>query len=185
MKSFFSYFGGAIAVSILLWYAWRIWKKRVEPQSSASWLMWTLLDAVILTCTIAAHKSLWLPLGYVIGALAVTLALFARGTWQWRGTETTCAIGVVVATTIWLTWSAAYGILAGVVAMTFAGAPLCLNLIRNPVRKTWPVWFFTAVACFFTLLGSDWSFAGTVLAWGGVAFDGGLTLVVLRPIKRS
>ncbi len=147
--------------------------------------MWAVIDATVLACTIAAYKPMWLPLGYMVGASTITLALFIRGTWQWSEKETFCAVGAAVAVAIWLTWSAAYGILAGVVAMTLAGTPLYVDLIRNPIRKTWPVWFFTAVACVCTLLGSDWSFAGTTLAWGGLAFNGSLTLVVLRPNRRG
>ena len=54
-----------------------------------------------------------------------------------------------------------------------------IDLWKNPIRGTWPVWGFTVVACFCTLLGSDWSFGGIILAVTSMVFNGMILAVVL------
>jgi hypothetical protein len=141
--------------------------------------MWTVLDVLLLGSTISAHQPPWLPLGYTIGAFMVTVALFVRGTWQWSSKETWCAIGAGITAFLWLTLGALAGILAGITAMTLAGMPLWIDMYRNPVRATWPLWTITVVACLLTLLGSDWSLSGIALALGGILFNGSIAYLVL------
>lgn len=179
MKEFFTYFGAFIALINLLWFALNIWTRKVPASTAASFLMWTILDVLILGSTLAAHKPGWLPLGYTIGALLVTLATFVRGKWLWSYKETICAIGAAITSYIWFTWNADAAVFAGVCAMNIAGIPILVDLWRNPIRGTWPVWAITVVACIFTILGSDYSLTGTILAWAGIAFNGSVTLIVL------
>ncbi|MFA6227498.1 MAG: hypothetical protein WC631_03430 [Candidatus Paceibacterota bacterium] len=103
-----------------------------------------------------------------------------RGKWSWSYKETVCAVATVIAAYFWQTQGASVGVLAGVVAMTVAGTPLYIDMIREPIRGTFYVWAVTALACVLTLLASDWSFIGTILAWGGLVFNGSLALIVLR-----
>ena len=177
----FSYLGGIVSVLNLLWFAWRIWAGKIKPQNIASWLMWTCIDVVILACTIAAHQPISLPLSYTVGAASVTGTLWVRGTWNWSRDETICAIGAGLSLLVWQMWSASFGILFGCIALTVAGRPIFLEMLQKPIRGTWPVWILTVIAGVFTLLGSDWSFSGTILAWGGIIFNGTLAYLVLRP----
>lgn len=175
----FSYLGGAVSILNLLWFAWRVMEARIPAQNIASWLMWTCIDATILACTIATHEAIWLPLSYTVGAASVTGALLIRGTWKWSSEETMCAIWAAVSLCVWRLWNADVGILFGTIALTLAGRPLFLEMLHRPIRGTWPVWAFTVLAGVLTLLGSDWTFSGTSLAWGGIAFNGAVTYLVL------
>jgi hypothetical protein len=166
----------------LLWFAWRVWFFLVPPQSPATWLMWFALDALLFVTTLLAGKPIWLPLSYVIGAGLIAIAMFVRGKWSWTYRETLCAIATAVATYYWLALGPDAGVFAGVVALTAAGVPVFLDMLRNPVRKTFPLWAITALGCICTLLGSDWTVTGTVLAWGGLLFNGFLAFYVLRDI---
>ncbi|MFA6445797.1 MAG: hypothetical protein WCW14_00915 [Candidatus Paceibacterota bacterium] len=178
--------GGIISFCVLFWFSIQIWmtkngndKKSTLP-SPASWLMWMVLDSFMLVTTIIAGKPMWLPLSYTAGATFVTIALLVRSTWVWSYKETICAIGAGVSMYVWQKWGAGMGILAGCASMTIAGIPLILDMIRDPIRKTFYVYALVVLACTCTLLGSDWTLSGTALAWGGIAFNGTLALVVLR-----
>lgn len=179
--AFIGILGGIISFCNLLWFTRQIMRIKEGPlPSPASWLMWTLIDGVILTTTWLSDKPIWLPLSYTLGAIAVTAALLARGKWRWSYRETICAIGATAATAVWLLWGSDMGVLAGVAALTIAGTPLLLDMIREPLPETWPVYALTVTACMCTLLASDWTLTGTALAWGGIAFNGLLTMIVLR-----
>lgn len=179
MNAIFTYIGGLVAVAVLLWYAYSVWSRKVMPSTPASWLMWTILDILLLGTTLANHKPGWLPGAWTLGASAVTMALFVRGKWSWSYKETICAIGAGVCAVVWLKFGALLGLVAGIAAMNTAGIPNFIDLWRNPIRGTWPVWGFTVLACLFTLLGSDWSFGGVILAASSIAYNGSIMLIVL------
>ena len=179
MKLFFTYLGGLIAFSVLIRFAYHVWKRKVPASTPASWLMWTILDALLLVTTLTSHKPGWLPGAWTLGALSVTVALIVRGRWSWSYKETICAIRATIATFIWLSYGAMLGLVAGIIAMNTAGIPNFIDLWKNPIRGTWPVWGFTVVACFCTLLGSDWSFGGIILASTSMIFNGLILCTVL------
>jgi hypothetical protein len=187
MNEFFSYAGGLIAFLNLMWFACGIWNRKIPASTPASFLMWTVLDVLILASTLSAHKPCWLALGYTVGALAVTIACYARGKWIWSYKETVCAVGGIITAYIWMTWNAEIAIFSGVCAMTITGIPISVDLWHNPIRETWKVWTITVVACVFTLFGSDWSLSGTILAWAGIAYNGGMALIVLlrKPVLQK
>lgn len=180
MKETLSLFGGIVSAANMVWFAWKVWSLTIPPQSSATWVMWFAIDVLLFVTTLLAGKPIWLPLSYMIGAGTVAIAMFARGKWVWSYRETLCAVATVMAAYYWQTHGAAAGVFAGVIALTAAGIPVFLDMLRNPVRATFPLWALTAVGCIFTLLGSDWTVTGTVLAWGGLTFNGFLALYVLR-----
>lgn len=179
MKDIFTYTGGFIAFSVLMWFALNVWTRRVPPSTPASWLMWSIMDSLLLFTTLANHQPGWLPGGWTLGASSVTAVLLVRGKWSWSYKETICAIGAATATYAWLHYGAITGLLSGIIAMNVAGIPNFIDMWRNPIRGTWPVWGFSTIACLFTLLGSDWSFGGIILAASSMFFNGMLTLVVL------
>ncbi len=142
--------------------------------------MWVGLDVVLLGSTIQADKPIWLPLSYTIGAVAVTTVLFLRGEWTWTWKEWLCLGGAVVAAYFWIKLGALAGIIAGLTAMSFAGMPIMIDMIKDPIRSTLPMWCVTVVACALTLLGSDWTWAGTLTAAGGISYNSIMSLLVLR-----
>lgn len=179
LKLFFTYLGGFVAFSVLIMFARNVWTRKVPASTPASWLMWTILDVLLLVTTLANHKPGWLPGAWTLGAGSVTVALIVRGKWIWSYKETISAIGAAIATYIWLSYGAMLGLVASIAAMNIAGIPNFIDLWKNPIRGTWPVWGFTAVACFLTLLGSDWSFGGIILATTSMFFNGLLLCIVL------
>jgi hypothetical protein len=184
LKEYIGLLGGLVAVSVLLHYAWQVIRGKAEAASITTWSMWTMLDVLLLVTTWQAHKPVWLPLGWTVGASLVTISLLRRGQWVWSNKETLSVICTAVATFVWRTQGAELGIVAGTIAMTCAGIPLLIDMVINPIRSTFHVWFVTCIACVFTLLSSDWSFAGTFLSWGSLTYNGTLSILVLRQSRK-
>jgi len=179
------YIGAVFEVIVLGVFAVRVGRRKIPPTSSASWVMWLAMDSLILAATLAAEKPPWLALSYVIGAAVVTVVLFFVGKWTWTFRDTFCAVCMTIATIIWQTTSAEYGVFAEVAAMVISGIPILLDMLRAPVRKTFPVWSGTVCACVLTLFGSDGTLAGSVLPWGSLLYNGTLALLVLRGPKED
>jgi hypothetical protein len=184
VQTFLTNLGGGIAFGTLLWFAYGVLTRKIPATTPASWLMWAVLDSLLFITTLANHKPGWLPGAWVIGSASVTFALFVRGKWSWSYKETICASCAAIATGVWLHYGAFTGLIAGIFAMNIAGVPNFIDMCRKPVRESWPVWFFTAVACLFTLLGSDWSFEGSTLAATGMIVNGALAVIVLSKDER-
>lgn len=180
MKSNVAIFGAFVAAAYFIFYAWKILTKRVKPQSSASWFMWLVLDGMILVTTYLAQKPVWLPFAYVIGCVPLTAVNLIRGKWVWSKRETFSLMLAVVAAIIWQTNGAIVGLVAGVVAMCAAGIPVLMDMVKKPDRKSFWVWMVTVFACICTLIGSDWTLAGIVLALGSLGYNSVMSALVLR-----
>lgn len=185
MKDFFCYLGGIVAFIGAFQYAVRVWIKKVDPCSPASWLMWFVINSIALVTTILSGKPMYLPLSYVVGSASVTIALFMRGRWQWSYKETICAVAAAIATVVWILKGPEDGLVACVIALTAAGVPILLDMFKEPDLKTLAIWTLTSAGCIFTLLGSDWTLTGSILGWGGLAFNGSLSVLVYWRGRRS
>jgi hypothetical protein len=177
-------FGAAVIMLYLWWYTIAIWTGKRKTQNPASWLMWFILDCLLLVVTFLGGKPIWLPLAYAAGCGPVMVVNFFRGKLVWSWWREGLALGAAsVATYIWLSSGADWGIISGAAAMTIAGIPLYVNLAKKPDRSSFWMWFLTAFACVCTAIGSDWSVTGLALAVGSFAYNSTLSVVVLRRVK--
>ncbi len=180
MQELFRIISGVISAGILFWYAWQIYSGKSEPPNPASWILWWLIDTIVLITTYISGKPIGLPLGWSLGAGLVVFTIFKKGSWMWSYKETICTISTGLAVYFWLSLGAAAGVIAGAIAIFISGIPIFIDMIRTPYRKTLPVWAFTALACVFTLLGSDGTLVGTIVGWESLVNNIVMSLVVLR-----
>jgi hypothetical protein len=172
---------GILSFLNLAYFAWRVWTGRVPPASTASWLMWVILDSVILGASIATGQPYALALSYTLGAATVLAANLKRGRWVWTRVETFSAIGAAIATVVWQSLDAEWGVVAGVIAMTLAGYPLAKTIWTSPNPGYFWMLANTAIACILTLIGTlPWTIGGSLLSGAGLAFNGTLAALSLR-----
>ncbi|MBI5134190.1 MAG: hypothetical protein HZA81_02275 [Candidatus Taylorbacteria bacterium] len=176
-----AYYGGLLSALFLVRYAAQIWFGKAPPTGQTSFLMWTILDVLLVVNTIRVGKPILLPLGWTVGAFLVFLTLRIRGKWEWTKEDTIAASAAAIAALVSLSFGGRIGLIASIAAMTSAGIPVLLQNLKNPVRATFPLWFVTVLSCIFTLLASDRSFDGTVLAWSSLTFNGTMSIIVMLP----
>lgn len=180
-----AFWGGVPSTLFLFRYTVQLLCHKAPPTGLASFMMWTVLDTLLLVNTIRNGQPLWMPLGWVLGAGSVTVALCIRGTWHWTRRETLSLIGAVLAATVSMLTSGRWGLVASLTAMMAAGTPILIDNLKVPVRATFMVWFTTVIACILSLLGSDWSFDGTILPWASLVYNGAMSIIVLRKPARA
>lgn len=176
------YIGGGIAFLNLCWFAGKVYALRVSPQSPSSWVMWVVLDGVLAAATAKAGKPIWLPFGFMLGAALVSSALFKRGEWQWSRRDSFCAFCAACAAVVWVTQPGVYGVIAGVLAMYAASAPLSIDLFRAPIRGMRTMFLVTALGSSISLLGSDGTFAGVLFPIMSVIFNSTMAWIVSRRV---
>jgi hypothetical protein len=181
MKGLLINTAGILSFINLAWFALKIWRHKAATTSTASWLMWVVLDLVILGSTIATHQPCALALSYTLGASAVLLVHFKLGRWIWTRVETVSAIGAAISAVLWQTLSAEWGVIAGIIAMNVAGVPLIIGLWKQPDRQAFWVFATTAIACLMTLLGTwPWTIGGSLLPGAGMIYNAAIAYMVLR-----
>lgn len=174
------------SLAALLWYAWKVWRRQFLPTTYASFLMWMVMDVLLVVNAIRTFQSIWMQLGFTIGATAVTCVLWKRGerTWGSRETFTAICAGLSIGATYFMEGASAQ--FWTVLAMDVAGIPILLDNLKNPVWDSFPMWFTTVISCVLQLYGSDWkTWDPFVVPLMCGSYNALMALVVLRGRKAS
>lgn len=181
MKQKIGLFGGIFSAITIIAFAIYLATNDVS-QNIASWIMWTILDTLILLSSIAAgNKRPWLPAGFTLGALLVTIIIFSKGVWHWGTVETISAIGAGVATICWLKLGPKPAIIASTVAGTVAGIPSMYDAWVQPNPASWWLWGGVAFSCTLSCYGAKaWTIEERFLPCASFIFNIAMTVLVLR-----
>ncbi len=151
MKQKIGFIGSLISASVIVAFAIHLARHDI-PQNVVSWMMWTVLDCIILiNCFVAGNKRPWLPAGFVLGAFLVTIILIMKGSWRWDTIETISAIGIVIALACWWKLGPRSAIIASTLATVIAGIPAMHDAWVLPEPTSWWLWsgiaFGSALSC--------------------------------------
>ncbi|MDO8729549.1 MAG: hypothetical protein Q7K26_06775 [bacterium] len=127
------------------------------PQNLTTWVMWAILNALLLRASISAgNKQSWmLSAGATLGVVFITLILLSNGEWHWGMVETISVIGATVTTVIWKSLGPKRGVIAIVVAMNVAGLPNMYDTYLAPNPEGWWLWAGLALACLLAGIGAE------------------------------
>lgn len=180
MKQKIGFIGGLICAFTIVAFAVHLTIYDV-PQNVASWTMWAVLDALMVCSAIAAgNKRPWLPAGFFLGALFVTIILLTKGVWQWRTIETISAIGTAIASLCWWKMGAKVGVVASTLAMTIAGIPAMHDAWVQPDPSGWWLWGGVAFSCSLSIYSGAWKIEHQFLPCTSIVFNTVMLVLVLR-----
>lgn len=175
-----AFWGGIPAFALLVKMALDVWNRKVPAAGFASFTMWTVLDVILVANTIRAGQPIWLPFGWLTGALLVTISMWKRGSWKWTKRETIAAVCAAIAAGFTFTTSGAIALFASVMAMTSAGMPILKDYLTSPVRATFNLWFFTLVGCTMSYYGTPITEYSWILPLCSGIYNGIMAIIVLR-----
>lgn len=177
MKQKIGFIGGLISAVTIVAFAIYLTTRNV-PQNTASWIMWTILDVLImLSCIAAGNKRPWLPAGFTLGASLVTIILLTRGVWHWGTVETISAIGAAVATICWWKLGPKSAVVASTFAMTIAGLPAMHDAWFQPNPASWWLWGGVSLSCYGA---KAWTIEDRFLPCASFMFNTSMMILVLR-----
>lgn len=181
MKQKISFAGGICSATIIVAFGIYLMTHDI-PQNVCSWIMWAVLDSIILvSCFKAGNKRPWLPAGFVLGASIVAIILLTRGVWGWGVVETISAIGATIAIVCWWKLGPKSAIVASVLAMTIAGIPAMHDAWVLPDPSSWWLWGGVAFSALLSCYGAKkWTVEECFLPSASFAFNIAMTILVLR-----
>lgn len=103
-----------------------------KEQSFATWLLWSILDALVVASLIYQHGNYKLSLGYMTGAIAITILLIYQRKVSWTWFETMIAILAIICMAVWWYSGPKAGTVASSLALAIASIPLQIAVLKNP-----------------------------------------------------
>ncbi len=145
--------GGALALLLFIPMARQILKEHGAGQSFATWILWAAMDSILAASTIIRHGNYFLPLGFAIGGVAMTILLLVKRRFAWTRLDSAILILVVFCVIDWAISGARAAIVASTLATSIATIPGLIELWRNPNRTVANIWGAYAIANFLAFIG--------------------------------
>lgn len=147
--------GGIFAVLMFVPMFVRILRESGAGQSFASWLLWGVLDLILIISLIEQDGNFWFVIGFAVGDLAIAGLLAWQRRFNWGGFETMILSLVILCIIGWKTAGPRAATLFSIAGVCIAGVPGFISLKRNPDRKTARVWLGFSFANVLSLFGGD------------------------------
>lgn len=145
--------GGALALLLFIPMALQILKDNGAGQSFATWFLWAVMDSILTASTIVRQGNYFLPLGFAIGGVAMTILLLTKRKFAWTRLDTMIASLVAICAVAWEIGGARTAIVASTLATSIATIPGLVELWRHPNRTVGNIWGAYAFANFLAYLG--------------------------------
>lgn len=181
MKEKIGLSGGLIATVVIVAFGIYLATNNVH-QNIVTWILWTILDAMILLSSLAAgNKRPWLPAGYTLGSILVVVIILSRGEWSFGLVETLSVIGVIAAIIVWKKSGPKFAVIASTLGMTIAGIPGMYDSWIRPNPESWWLWAGVAFSCILSCYGAKaWTIEDRFLPCASFAFNCSMMVFVLR-----
>lgn len=135
---------------------WLLWQSGSQSLNATSWVMWTLMDGILVALSIrGGNKKPFLFIGWTLAALLITFGILINGAvWQIGFVEMVSIGAVILSVYFWVKDKSEKGLFACAVAMFVAGLPQITSFWHTPATGTWWLWAGTAFVCTLSILGS-------------------------------
>lgn len=157
-----------------------IYRGKVK-QNFASWMLWTMLDAIATTAAFLQNGNYKLQAGFTLGSVAVTIFLIVKKQVKWTKFETLVSFLVLVCLCVWYFVGNNAGIIASIIGLIVAGIPQVKSTLKKPSETpTIPFLLFSLGGLFSFLGGIDWSIKERLFSGETVIFCFLIALLSLR-----
>lgn len=145
--------GGVLALLLFIPMALQILNEHGAGQSFATWILWAAMDSILAASTIVRHGNYFLPLGFAIGGVVMTILLLAKRRYAWSQLDNAILVLVVICVVAWKFGGARTAIVASTLATGIATVPGLVELWRRPNRTVGNIWGAYTLANFLAFLG--------------------------------
>ncbi|MFA5098997.1 MAG: hypothetical protein WC461_02155 [Candidatus Paceibacterota bacterium] len=163
MKEALSVLAGLLSIVALVPYIRGILRKETRP-AKASWVVWAIVDVVILASMYAKGVVNGQIIGTVVGCLIVTVLALKYGAPGWTKLDKFCLIGAVLGIFIWqMSGEAIHGIVIALTVSAIGSVPTFVSAWEDHRRENKPAWAMVwfGSLCMFGAI-PEWTFASAV-----------------------
>lgn len=185
---------GLLYIIAFIPYALAIWRTRKMPSGAhgktqpakASWIVWAILDTVVLIGMYVEKTVNGQIIGAVIGIWVVVFLSLKFGQSGWKKRDKICLGIGITGLIFWkLSDNPELGILFSLIGMFIAAYPTFKEAWRDPSHEDKPTWIIFSVACVFALIAvPKWTIAHAGLPITAFIIDVPITVIIyFRSLK--
>jgi hypothetical protein len=157
-----------------------------KKQNFATWLLWSILDIILVSSLILQGGNYLLSLGYTIGAIAITILLISKKFVTWTWFETMITALAIVCMTIWWMSGPQAGTIASSLALAVASIPLQIHAAKHPESMpTLPYAFFLLANILSFIGGISWTIEERFFPGSSIVVTLLMLLLILRKYRRT
>lgn len=152
---------GILSIAAYFPYVWAILQGKASPNRT-SWIVWTIVSGSIFFSYYfaGARDTVWVPAGYTIGSLIVSLLAIKYGEGGWTKLDRNCFIAAGISLLLW--WLFESPLFALYISLTVditASFPTIKKAYLNPLSEDKLTWFLFWIGSFFNILAvNNWKF---------------------------
>jgi len=154
MKEIFSVIAGLLFVIGYVPYIIAIVKKKTKP-AKASWIIWGVLDTIVIAGMIAADSLNGQMIGVFIGVWIVIILTLKYGSSGWTKLDKICLAGAVIGIILWQIFNnPVLGILISLGITSMGSIPTFVSAWQDPSRENkagWTLFWFSCVFALFAI----------------------------------
>lgn len=178
---------GVISLVAFVPYIVAILRGKTKP-NRATWWIWTIVGIMLGASYYfsGANNTLWVPISYIIGPLAIAILSIKYGEGGWNRFDRYCLLGAMTSAILWWLFDSPFIALLINLFIDFLGAlPTIKKVYKKPEtedRTAWVLFFLGNVVNLFAI--ETWVF--TIAVYPVYMFCGNgiiTTLVLLRRRK--
>ena len=151
---------GVLFVWAFVPYIKAILKGVAKPQKS-TWIIWGVLDTIILIGMLAKGTINGQILAAVVCAWSVVILSIKHGEPGWKMIDKICLLGAAIGVALWIILrNPVVGIVINSAVLLIGSVPTFVSAWRDPSREDRTAWTIFWVSCIFVFLGiTKWDLA--------------------------
>ena len=161
MKDVISVISGILFVCGLIPYIVAILQKKIKPVM-ASWLVWAIIDTLIMCAMCAKNSTNGQIIGAGIGMWVVVFFIFRHGTTgSWTRVDKFCFCLSILGIVLWQLYeNPILGLFLSLCAAFISTIPTFVSVWKDPLREDKLTWLLLWLSCVFAVIAiPQWTFA--------------------------
>ncbi|MEK7647301.1 MAG: hypothetical protein AAB378_02935 [Patescibacteria group bacterium] len=152
IKNILSIFSGILFAFGYVPYIRSIVRGETKP-SKASWIIWAVLDVIVLAGMMAEHSVNYQIAIAVIGSSLVTILSLKYGASGWTRLDKCCFAGAILGIILWLIFNnPIFGIITSLGVMSIGSIPTFVSAWGDASREDKSAWTIFWISCIFALM---------------------------------
>ena len=145
---------GIIGLAGFVPYLVSAWRGATRPDRG-TWVVWSVVSSVLAASYVStgARQTMWVPLGYALGATAIAVLALTKGEGSWTRVDLACLAAAGVSLMLWgLSGNPMTALVMSIVVDLFGAIPTLRAVRHDPSSESGVAWAIFLLANALNLL---------------------------------